>query len=179
MSECSPGTYSKSATPPERSVMNPQRIWVAYHLLYLAPQFTDPDFDGTGERTLVAVADQGRAIVVVTGCATGPVRVSLTSHPSPLQSICGDGWEVVEEVSLSVPEPLFWSSPDPGPDLPAEAAFTPTTPGVHRARISGRGRSNAYDLSIQEPVEDYLIEIWAEPAPRVSQVLFTDQPNPD
>lgn len=173
--------------------MDTHRILVAWHQLYLVPFDTSPQFVGDGAGTLVAVATEPGHLIVRTGCATGPVRVSLTAHPAPPESAPerapggaaggssgdaagGDGsWEAVEEVSLPITTPLFWSSPDPGFDLPRDPAFTPDTPGPHRVRVSARGRNRAFDEAITEPVEDYLIQVWPEPDLRSPEVLRSDQ----
>jgi hypothetical protein len=111
------------------------RILVAWHQLYLAPFDTSPQFVGAGAGTLVAVAEVPGHLIVRTGCATGPVRATLTVHSASPEVALDGGpggtgpWEAVEEVSMPVTEPLFWFSPDPGLDLPTEAAFAPATPG--------------------------------------------------
>lgn len=156
------------------------QILVAWHQLYLVPFNTSPQFVGEGVGTLVAAAADTRHLIVRTGCATGPVRVSLTAHPaSPVDAFArtpGEAgpWEAVEEVSLPVLEPLFWSSPDPGFDLPREAAFTPVRPGSHRVRVSARGRNTAYDLAVLDPMEDYHVDVWPEPHLRDPAVLLAD-----
>jgi hypothetical protein len=157
------------------------RIRVAWHQLYLAPFDTSPQFVGAGAGTLVAVAEVPGHLIVRTGCATGPVRATLTVHSASPEVALDGGpggtgpWEAVEEVSMPVTEPLFWFSPDPGLDLPTEAAFAPATPGPHRFRISARGRNLAYDLAILEPVEDYLIQVWPEPDLRAPSVILSDR----
>ncbi len=160
--------------------MDTHRIVVAWHQLYLTPFDTSPQFVGDGIGTLVAVAADDRHLIVRTGCANGPVRVSLAAHSAspgevlPAAPGVAGPWEAVEEVSLPVLEPLFWSSPDPGPDLPRDAAFTPSTPGPHRIRVSARGRNMAFDLAVVKPVEDYHLDVWPEPYLREPAVMLSD-----
>ncbi|HON74362.1 MAG: hypothetical protein WAW82_13805 [Candidatus Lutibacillus vidarii] len=164
--------------------MNTHRILVAWHQLYLVPFDVSPQFVGDGVGTLIAAAAEPGHLIVRTGCATGPVRVTLTSLPTPPVAVSDapaggavdaeDPWEAIEEVSLPVCEPLFWSSPDPGFDLPAEAAFTPQSPGPHRFRVSARGRLTAYDEAIVDPVEEYLVQVWPEPALRAAVAERSD-----
>ena len=164
--------------------MQTHRIDVDFHLLLLKPFDTNPLYLCEGAGTLIGVAEDPEHLIVVTGCASGPVRASLTAHLTSL----GDAapatpsgvaaWEAVEEVSLPVSRPLFWSSADstlrPG-DLPSEPAFVPAAPGPHRVRVSARGRNLAYDLVVAEPVEDYHLDVWPEPRLRDPEVLLRDR----
>jgi hypothetical protein len=121
---------------------------------------------------LVAVAADAKHLIAMTGCAAGPVRVSLAAHESaPAAPSQDDLWEAVEETSVQVASPLFWSSPDPGLDAPRQAAFTPIAPGPHSFRISAKGRARAYDLAITHAVEEFHVDVWPEPELREPQVL--------
>lgn len=161
--------------------MEEQQILAAWHQVFLTPFDTSPEFVGDGVGTLIAEASEPEHLIVRTGCATGPVRVSLvartTSPQAGLESVGEElgPWEAREEVSLPINRPLFWSSPDPGPDLPRDPAFIPQAPGPHRVRVSARGRNRAFDAAILEPVEDYLVQVWPELAMRGPEVLSSDQ----
>ena len=92
--------------------MNTHRILVAWHQLYLVPFDVSPQFVGDGVGTLIAAAAEPGHLIVRTGCATGPVRVTLTSLPTPPVAVSDapaggavdaeDPWEAIEEVSLPV-----------------------------------------------------------------------------
>lgn len=175
-----PGSYLPHIERGQRVQM--RRILVAWHQLYLVPFDVHAQFAGDGAGTLIAAATEPGHLIVRTGCATGPVHATLlplTRPPreSPDGPVAGHArlWEAVEEVSLPVTEPLFWSSPDPGPDLPTAAAFTPHAAGPHRVRVSARGRLLAFDEALVEPVEEYLVQVWPEQRLRAPVVLLSDR----
>ncbi|WP_323098125.1 hypothetical protein [Intrasporangium sp. YIM S08009] len=161
--------------------MQTLQILAAWHQIYLTPFDASPQFVGDGLGTLVAAASEPAHLIVRTGCATGPVRVNLMALLGPPEGALEpardepEPWEALEEISVPITVPLFWSSPDPGLDLPRDPAFIPKLPGPHRVRVSARGRNRAFDLAIDEPVEDYLVQLWPERTMREPEVLRSDR----
>lgn len=148
-----------------------QLAYASYHQLFLAPLGTSPIYDGEDAGPLVAVTDGGTAVIVVTGCANGPVLIAIELIDADAD--ISSGWEVQEEVDLTITGALHLSSPTWG-TMFERVHVEPRRPGLHRLRVSGRGRHTNPDFSVFEPTEHYLIQAWPSetPAPRV--VLLDD-----
>jgi hypothetical protein len=143
----------------------------SYRQLFLAPPGVSPVYDGRDSGPLVSVTDDATALIVLTGCAGGPVGVVIDTGivPPPPESA---GWEVCEAVSIAVARPLHLTSPTwTGLIRPVIAA---TSPGPHRVRVSARGRGANVDLSVLTPSESYLIEVWPEAEMRPRETLRDD-----
>jgi hypothetical protein len=132
-------------------------IEVSYHQFWITEDDdlpTDVGDDGFG-----LVRLHPGAAAVRTGIASGPagLRVELHRAAPPLHV---EGWDdAVEftlwslEGNLHVKALMDW--PPEGVPLLAHAGE-----GAYRIRVHVKGRDNAYDLTVFEPTEQYLIQVW-------------------
>jgi hypothetical protein len=135
-----------------------QQVEVDYHQFYLMPVGGNPELVPSGWSKLLSVADDGRTLIVSTGCATGPVIVTVRSsdQPPPLADSL-TGWDIGVEDTFEIHDELSvvpWGAGD------SYEAFTPTKPGPHRVRVLARGRAEHYDAAVEEATEEYDISIW-------------------
>jgi hypothetical protein len=142
----------------------------SYHQVFLAPLEAAPVYDGQDAGavvSLVPVAHDDVALIVTTGCADGPVHITIETGSAPLP--VDDAWEVQEAVSLIIGKPLYISSPTWARVF--DPVMSPTTPGPHRVRVSARGRTLDYDASATRSDEYYLIQAWPEPQLRPREAI--------
>ncbi|WP_124341823.1 hypothetical protein [Cellulomonas algicola] len=99
---------------------------------------------------------------VLTGIATGPVKVTVAALTSPPIAV-DDTWEDVAEVSLEVANSLEVSGWG-GTEGAALGRLNAAGPGSYRVRVHANGRDRSSDLAVGEPVEQYLIVAWPAPA---------------
>lgn len=132
-----------------------QLAYVSVRQLLLAPLNVSPIFDGEDVGPLVAITDHGTALIILTGCVDGPVKVMTQMCPEPAPDP-NHAWEVVEEVDLLIDDALYLSSPT-WAELHTPV-FQPATAGRHRIGVSGRGRNVAPGLSVFSTWEEYLIQ---------------------
>ncbi|WP_327635901.1 hypothetical protein OHB24_38650 [Kribbella sp. NBC_00482] len=99
------------------------------------------------------------AVIVRTGCADGPVNVTVRVVDGPVADLAtaGDGWEVGEQLVIPIDGELYLAPLDGG--SPAYVVYTPPTPGFHLIRVLARGRAAHYDAVVWEASEDYDITI--------------------
>ena len=95
---------------------------------------------------------------VLCGISDGPVRVVAqvwTTEPPP-ESVA---WDEVAEIGFDAPAgsvrvvPLFL---DPVPEI----GVLTDVPGRHRLRVHVNGRDRARGRFVDEPTEDYLLQVW-------------------
>ena len=99
-----------------------------------------------------------RAPTVRTGISMGPVSVEV-SEVGSMPAVEVSGWEDVAEFSVLVrdrPAYLGGFSQDDR-DVPRIGT---AGPGWYRLRVHARGRSVAPDLVVDEPTEEYLVQVW-------------------
>lgn len=153
-------------------------VEASYHQVFLAPFDTSPVYDGQDAGPLVSlvrVTDEDSALIVTTGCANGPVLVTIDLGTAPLP--VDDTWEAQEEVSLVLRRPLhIWSPTWTGDPVTRTPVLTPTTPGPHRVRVSARGRRSHYDAVAFTVSEHYLVQAWPEPWLRPRETTRDDHP---
>ncbi|GAA2456279.1 hypothetical protein GCM10010191_89570 [Actinomadura vinacea] len=138
---------------------------VDHHLFFLAELEERPNIPDFTNR-LIAVAPGFAA--VKTGIFSGYVRLVVEiHHQAPPVSV--DEWDEAVEVTLEATEGemevaamMDWAPPFP--------ILTPDGPGHYRTRVHARGRDTAIDSAVQDPVEDYLIQVW--PAPAKPQIIY-------
>jgi len=153
-------------------------VRVSYHQFHILvdqePLIDPPPLDAWAVDPLVVFGVDG-LMIVKTGIHTGAVTVTAEAHstePSP-----DDSWEESTEVSVQVvpsdqrhgPVPVearrgemtVASMMDSGPfDLPV---LNPGGPGPYRLRVSANHRDHNWDGTDEEPVEQYLIQMWPAP----------------
>jgi hypothetical protein len=133
-------------------------VYASYHQLFLAPVGVSPIFDSRDSGPLVSVTDNAAALIIVTGCADGPVLVTTRVTPGPPSQVDA-GWEAQESVSIVIGEPLRLSSPTW--TALHEPVITPSVPGPHRVRVSARGRTGHAMRASRPP----LSTTWSRPGP--------------
>lgn len=104
------------------------------------------------------------AIVLYTGRTYADVDLTVRSLAGPPAALADDigAWEVGEEVTVRITEPLYGFSPFT--DWYAPDVFVPTGPGLYRMRVLARGR-------VHDEPEDYE-EISDQRATEHVEVLF-------
>lgn len=136
------------------------QIEVSYHQFFLVPFDGRPILDPATVGPVLALDPQvPSAVIVRTGCADGPVNVTLRVRTEPLPDLAtvGAGWDVGEQLAVPVMDDLYLA-PLMG-EHPAYLVYTPSTPGLHLIRVLARGRTTHYDAVVGEPTEDYDITI--------------------
>lgn len=135
-------------------------IDVSYHQFLLVVGDAIPILDPRTVGPVLALDPQVRSAVIVrTGCADGPVNVTVRIGTAPLPDLAtaGAGWDVGEELAIPIEGELYLA-PLMG-ENPAYPVYTPPNPGLHLVRVLARGRTTHYDTVAWEPSEDYDITI--------------------
>jgi hypothetical protein len=124
---------------------------------HLGPFGTEPVLDPRQQGRLLFVDPAGATAVVLTGCAAGPVSITVDSSVTPLADLglSLEAWEVGEEDTIDITEELLLSTLD-GTMIPI---YVPSTPGPHLVRVLARGRAANWDLVVSRPTEVYTIAI--------------------
>lgn len=129
--------------------------------VWLAPFDGSPAFDDSWTPDRLLGVDDG-AIVLLTGVYWGKVDVrirALGSAPPPLVDSL-DGWEVGEEETLRIDQPLYLFNPLAVDWV--EDAFVPARAGLYRVRVLAHGRLPDHELgeTTRTTGERYEITIW-------------------
>lgn len=120
------------------------------------PDANDIDFVSRPLNKLAAATDSG--LLLYSGTANGPVRLHLwaaTSEPD----IDAYEWESLVDVLMQTPVGRIEFSSLLGDPVP-EVNMATSGPGSYRVRIGNRGYNLAYDETVDEPVEDILVQVW-------------------
>lgn len=100
-------------------------------------------------------------MMVHTGIATGHVRVVVERHSrEPDSPEPPNDWEEIILTGLQAPVGrlvIIDAEDGEGSVLPS---LTPNGPGQYAVKVHARGRDIAWDLGCEEPVEDYLLQLW-------------------
>ncbi len=109
-------------------------------------------------------------VTIMTGVAYGPVSLTvevLDCHPDDLDVF--SEWEVVEEATVKVSKPIRVITLDGelAPDFPK----LPIIKGLNTFRVSARGRDANWDMTVNEPTEWYLVQIWNATQPAAMRRL--------
>lgn len=150
------------------------QIQVSYHQFYLVPFDCSPIFDASTAGPLLALdPEQPAAVIISTGCADGPVHVTVDNGQEPLPDLAtaAAGWEVGEQLTITIDNELYLVPLMGGA---APLAYTPSAPGLHLIRVLARGRTTHYDAVVWEPTEDYEITITPVATPHPRQTTGTD-----
>ncbi len=119
--------------------------------------FGDPTvgtLDPLAHGTLIDVSDG--AVSFYTGIAYGPVCVGVELLDRPPIDLAQEGWEVVEETTVSATQAMVVSAADGT----VCTTIDPVPAGTYQVRAHARGRDTHFGLDVDEIVEDYLICLW-------------------
>ena len=142
---------------------NRLKVRISEHVFYLKPPSSRPVWDSTWVLSdrLIGVSD-GPSIICPTGCYVGWVWVTvraLDSSPGPLSEIEHLGWEEGDEVSIPITSRMDMQSPTVS--ARHRAVYVPTNPGIHRVRVTARGRWTDYGgIADGDPHEEFEVTIW-------------------
>ncbi|MFC4603500.1 hypothetical protein [Rhodococcus kronopolitis] len=146
-------------------------VRVDHHQFILGSAETDT-LATTTEGSLI---DLGPGFVTVrTGIAYGPALLSVELHgqsPAPSAS----DWEVVEEGSITVDEPIHVLTLDGEVVSPFDETLRHVDADTYRVRVSARGRDLKWDMDVSEPVESYSMDLWRAPFGKFEQIKKQDQ----
>ncbi|WP_255950829.1 hypothetical protein [Streptomyces odontomachi] len=119
------------------------------------PRWTD---DG-----LVEVDPDGDAARILTGQEIGEIHVTaqLWDGPPPLPDDL-DAWQDISEVSAAWRSAFLDFGTTGTAENPAERLSLPG-PGDYRLRVHGRHRDDGDPRDTDQPVEEYLIQLWPAP----------------
>jgi hypothetical protein len=101
---------------------------------------------------------------VLCGISDGPVRVRAQASDAAPESETAP-WDEMDEIVFHAPAgsvrvtPLF-------EDPVADIGVLTSGPGTYRLRVYARGRDTARNRFVDVPTEDYLIQVWPDPADR-------------
>ncbi|PHV66895.1 transposase [Williamsia muralis] len=109
-------------------------------------------------------------VTIMTGVAYGPVSLTvevLDGQPDDFDN--SSEWEMVEEATVKVSKPIrvITLDGDYVPDFPK----LPIIRGLNTFRVSARGRDAKWDMTVDEPTEWYLMQIWKATQPAVMRRL--------
>jgi hypothetical protein len=109
-------------------------------------------------------------VTIMTGVAYGLVSLTvevLDGQPDDLDVF--SEWEVVEEATVKVSKPIRVITLDGelAPDFPK----LPIPRGSNTFRVSARGRDANWDMTVDEPAEWYLVQIWKATQPAAMRRL--------
>ncbi|QBJ96801.1 hypothetical protein ERC79_13180 [Rhodococcus sp. ABRD24] len=126
-----------------------------YHQFFVSAPTADP----TAVTTVGEIFDSGPNLIVVhTGVAAGPVRVGVSVLEAEPTGTHGE-WEVVADGSVVVTDDLVVLT-TLGDVVNEFGTISAPSTGKLMVRVSARGRDANWDLIVDEPTEDYLLECW-------------------
>lgn len=156
-------------------------VEVDEHQFYLTPPSQDP----TAIIASAGFLDVGaHHLIINTGIASGPAHVTLVIHPGAV-GLVDESYPDVAQASISVSDEPLLLIDVMGNVADEFSADLSRVRGNRGVRVSARGRDLAVDQIIDDPVEEYLIEIFdlagpLEPAllrePRV-EIRHKSSPN--
>jgi hypothetical protein len=118
----------------------------------------------------------GERALIATGINTGLVRVTIQGPYSNTPDHPADDWDEIVEASVHAPTgKLAVESLELGPLADDSAILSPAGPARYRVRVHARGRALHFDqVSMEEPVEDYLIMTWPAPPAETTVMRTSD-----
>ncbi|MBE7194349.1 MAG: hypothetical protein INR66_17935 [Gordonia polyisoprenivorans] len=136
-------------------------VEVDEHQFYLSPVTQDP----TAVVATAGILDVGeRHVVINTGIASGPVRVGVSVFEGP-SGLVIETYEDVAQASITIadePLQLINVLGELAEDFSDELAGAT---GLRGLRVSATGRDRARDQVVDEPTEEYLIQIFSTVGP--------------
>ncbi|GAB2630239.1 hypothetical protein GCM10027168_72280 [Streptomyces capparidis] len=121
-----------------------------------ALEWFEADFSRTG---LLDAAPQGGAVAVVCGQEIGHVRLTLELWDAA-PPVRLEGWQDAAEVSAHWTEDVMLLGGGPADD---EVTVPLPGPGAYRVRAHGTHRDDGDPRTLDDPVEEYLIQVWPAP----------------
>lgn len=134
-----------------------------HHLVCLAEFGRSPEPEIWHPKEVVFVGKHQSGLLLRTGCSSGRVWVTIRSldrAPATPLADSLDGWDVGQEVTLTITGDLTLISPLGGSPF-VRRAFAPERPGLHRVRALARGRARNRDRVSETPSEEYDVAFWA------------------
>ena len=139
------------------------------------------DSDPTDTYTTGQVFDAGNNLISVhTGIAYGPVNVTLEllsgedhifENGGPYIDL--DAFDNIEEVTVVCREPMLFITLEN--EIVEEFGELTSPNGARHFRIATRGRAKHWDLDVDTPNEDYLIQTWPSGGPSmIREIKATD-----
>ncbi|WP_157856017.1 hypothetical protein [Streptomyces aureocirculatus] len=123
---------------------------------------------------LVAVMTAGA--LIATGTAFGPVRVqAVTGLEAPPAAGDQDGWEEIIEVTVQAPAGRLRAHSLEDSQFSELPVLSTQGGGPYRVRVHTRGRGNAPSQTEDDPVEDYLLQVWPAGADRGTVILRSSE----
>ncbi|NLE80296.1 MAG: transposase [Rhodococcus sp.] len=104
-------------------------------------------------------------LTVMTGIDHGPVALTvavLDDEPATTGEV--PEWEIIEEATTRITKPAYVLTVE-GEQSP-DFDKLPIKRGLHRFRVSARGRDTHWDLAVPAPTEEYLLQVWKSAQPR-------------
>ncbi|MHC3370815.1 hypothetical protein AAI421_28435 (plasmid) [Rhodococcus aetherivorans] len=139
-------------------------VQVDHHQFVLGEPETET-LDPASHGTLIEVGDG--FVAFYSGIAYGPVRVQVELLDHAPTDRADDGWEVIEETTVTAAKPMVVSALDGT----VSATIDPVPPGTYHVRAHARGRDRHYGLDVDQPHEDYLIRLW--PTKKIDRTVRT------
>ncbi|TNB74197.1 hypothetical protein FHJ30_05740 [Arthrobacter sp. BB-1] len=99
--------------------------------------------------------------LISTGVESGPIHLSVEVMESRPEAI-SPGWEDIHEVSLMLPAGRAYFNTPAGRGMKELGAIMADERGSYRARLHAIGRDTAFDLVVEAPVEQHMIQFWKE-----------------
>ncbi len=140
-----------------RALMNQSGVAVADHHQFVLGSVTAETYEPSETGSVIEIGQN--FVTVLTGIAYGPVSLTVEvcdNEPDFHADRCG--WEVVEEATVKVTK-AFAVITLSGEKLP-DFGRLPIGRGSYRFRVSGRGRDTHWALEVDEPTEEYLVQVW-------------------
>lgn len=139
--------------------------WIEVEADYHQFMIANADVDTTSVTSTSSVFDSGSGFVVVhTGIAAGPVSVALEILDAAPAAVLDD-WDNVSEAAIRSDGSLQVLT-TLGDNPPGFEQLAGLGGGTYVLRIHTRGRQANWDMTVESPTEQYLIQIW--PTKRVT-----------
>ena len=104
-----------------------------------------------------------RLPLIYTGVHSGPIALTvevLEEHPGA----AAPDWEDVHEVSLTLPAGRAFFNTPMASAAQDVGSIANEEKGSYRVRLHASGRDAAFDLVVDAPTEQHLVQLWKEPA---------------
>jgi hypothetical protein len=127
----------------------------------IAGESTVVEFESAwGAHLLVEADPDGEGLRILCGQEIGTIAVTAELWDAPPE-LDAESWQDVAEVATGWTSPMMdfgtttWAEPSSVLPVPE--------PGDYRVRVHGRNRDDGDPRNDDDPVEEYLIQVWAAP----------------